>query len=290
MIFSGCEKEIVVVENNNPPFYNEIPTSKIKNYINRTYIDLIGREPLPDEMNAHVAWLRANDLSFDSRDSIMRRLQFNREYVPGDSSYSIAYYHRMYELAKVRLLEGASNADIQQKIGIALNAAKIDSLFGDSLDAEIDKAVAAKLQSILKSEAEYYEGTIGIADVYNRMCHNSIYDLINMNTFNYINATFDDLFFRYPTQEEYYSAFDMIEYNLPAIIFGQSASNKWEYIQVLTSTREYYEGMIRWSYLTLLAREANTLEVAALIEDFYQDHDLQKVQRTIMISDEYAQF
>ena len=290
LAYSGCEKEIVVVEDNDPPYHNEIPTTQVQNYVNRIYIDLIGREPLISEMDADVLWLRENDLSMESRDSIMRRLQFSREIVPGDSTYSLAYYHRMYELAKVRLIEGASNGELRQEISIALFAAEVDSLFGDSLGMEFHKAAAQKLQRVIDSEYEYYDGIIELDEVYNRMCNNVIYDRINMNTFNYINATFDDLFFRTPSQEEFDAAFEMIEFNDPAIIFGQSASNKFEYIKVLTGTREFYEGVVRWAYLTLLAREATSLEIAEKVTTFFIDHDVQAIQRSIMVTDEYAQF
>ena len=50
-----------------------------------------------------------------------------------------------------------------------------------------------KLNDILKSEIQYRNGLISVSEYHRRMVYNSIYDDINMNTFNYINAIFDNL-------------------------------------------------------------------------------------------------
>ena len=55
-----------------------------------------------------------------------------------------------------------------------------------------------KLNDILKSENQYRNGIISVSELHRRMVYNSIYDDINMNTFNYINAIFDNLLFQIP--------------------------------------------------------------------------------------------
>ena len=289
-LLAGCKKESLVITNNNAPWYDEIPTGIIENYVNRMYIDLIGREPLHVEMNADVEYLKASHLISESRDSLIRKLQLNTEWRDGDSSYKYAYYHKLYELTKVRLVEGAANGEFQLRIGIALNGALVDSLNGDSVSMAIKKEIAAKLQVVIDAEDEYREGLTGLNDMCGRMINNSVYDQINMNTFNYIRATYNDLFLRYPSQSEYDQAFNMIEYNVSGILFASSGQNKGDYVQILVNSREFYEGLIRWAYLTLMAREAKTTEVSAVIAEFYFDHDFQKVQRKIMVTDEYANF
>ena len=49
-LISSCKKDPDIINNNNAPYYSEIPTLLLENYINRVYIDLIGREPLDQEM------------------------------------------------------------------------------------------------------------------------------------------------------------------------------------------------------------------------------------------------
>jgi hypothetical protein len=146
------------------------------------------------------------------------------------------------------------------------------------------------LNDVLKSELQYYNGIIGIKKMHRRMIFNSVYDLINMNVFNYINAVFDNLLFRYPTLFEFDESYKMIADNTPQILLGQSGQSKYDFADIICDSREFYEGVIQWTYLTLMARVPTSEEVDKLMNTFYYDYDLQYIQRQIMISDEYAHF
>ena len=111
-----------------------------------------------------------------------------------------------------------------------------------------------------------------------------------MNTFNFVNASFDNMFYRFPTEAEFDAGYDMIENNNPAIIFGESGQNKQDYIQILVKSREFYEGLEKWMYNSLMQREPSTQEIMNEMEDFFFDHDVQKVQRHLIRTDEYANF
>lgn len=290
LIIGGCSKEPNIIPNNDAPYYGNIPTVLVRNYVNRLYIDLIGREPLDSEMEADIKFLQDNDLSIEVREDLAVRLQMDTNWIEGDTSYTNAYYKRLYDLCKSRLIEGASNSEIRQQIGIYYNGYIVDSINGNITGMAEKQAGMDRLQKILDSEQEYREDSIGLNDMHARMIDNYFYDFINMNTFNFVNACFNDLYFRYPTQEEFTTSFDIIEYNMSSTIFGQSAQNKEDYIGVITETREFYEGLIIWAYKTLLAREPSSTEVYELMNTFYYDHDFQYVQRTIVVSDEYANF
>ena len=110
----SCKKDNIIPDNN-APYYGEIPTLLLENYVNRAYIDLLGREPLDDEMINDVQFLRDNDVSIGSRDTLLYKLQYDTNFVVGDSSYKIAYFHRIYEMVKVRLIEGAQIAYINDE-------------------------------------------------------------------------------------------------------------------------------------------------------------------------------
>lgn len=286
----SCKKEQEVFENNTIPPYSEIPTVIVQNYVNRLFIDLLGREPVDIEMAAEVAALESADLSESSRLTLINRLMNETIFVEGDSSYNRAYYINLYEYTKARLLEGASDAEIESQRGILLFAALNDSLNGDFTSYQRNIREAKKLSDIIDSRYDYQSGQIDIRELYDRMIDNSVYDLINMNAFNYINATYDDLFYRYPTEAEFNQAFQIIEYNLPAVIFGEVAQNEGQYLDILLNDDEFNEGMIRWSYISLLAREPSTQETFTLIEDFRNTSNLQNIQRYILKSDEYAGF
>ena len=287
---TSCKKDVVIIPNNNAPIYSEIPTILLENYVNRLYIDLIGREPLEDEMSSDVQFLRDNDVSFQSRDSLIFKLQFDTVFIPGDSSYKIAYFHRIYEMVKVRLIEGVSNSHIQTVMNTRYNRYVNDSLGGNMISAHENLMKYYRFKDVINSESAYYNGLINIKEMHRRMINNPIYDNINMNTFNFVNAAFDNLLFRFPTQYEFNNSYAMIEDEQPYSVLGSSGTNKEDFINIICNTREFYEGIIHWTYLTLLARVPTTTETDFLMNDFYISCDFLKLQRYVMQTDEYAHF
>lgn len=290
VVLTACRKEPEVIPGNQPPAYNGVPSVLVRNYVNRLYIDLIGREPLDTEMEAGVAFLRSDDLSLGVRTALVVRLMSDTSWVDGDSSYAHAYYRRQSDMFRARLLEGASDDVIEGFLAQALQSALADSLAGDASGAAGANMEAERLRDVLRIPVQYRRGEIGIGEVYRRMVLNTVYDFIHMNTFNYVNATFDNLFFRYPTTAEFNIAYGMVESGTPGSLFGQSGQNKGEYAAIVTSNPEFLEGMVRWCYLTLLGRLPGSEEVFSIMATFQNDHDLQAVQRRILISAEYAGF
>lgn len=289
VFLASCKKDEYIGDNN-APYYDGIPTVKVENYVNRLFIDLLGREPLDTEMAAEVATLKANKLSFEARESLITRLQTDTNFVAGDSSYFIAYHVRLYNLFKFRLLEGASDSEIDFYLGLAQNDVNADSIGGDSLSMQMAKMRVTRLKAVKNIPFDYRKGVIDIRTVYARLLYNDVYDFINMNSFNFVRASFNDLFARFPTDNEFNSAYAMVESNTPNILFGQPGQNKGDMVQILINSNEFKEGLIRWCYKTFLAREAETNEVYGLITDFNTTLDFQKLQREILKTDEYANF
>lgn len=286
----GCKKEEVTFTDNDIPEYSGVPTVLVQNYVNRLFIDLIGREPLDTEMDAEVIFLEENELSVNARTTLVNKLMFNTNYLPGDSSYNYAYFTRLYDNAKARMIQGASDAVIMQQYGIFNNAAINDSLGGNLTGYELNRQQADRLLAIVNSREELRNEEIEIDEMFRRLIFNSIYDQINMNSFNFVNASFDDLFYRFPTQAEFDNAYDVIEFNQPAVIFGEVVQNKTEYLNVLTASPEYSEGMVIWAYNSLLARDPSSQEVFVAAGNFGSTMNFQSIQRGILISDEYAGF
>lgn len=289
-ILLSCQEpgqEIIVPDNNATP-YDGVPTIKVENYINRLYIDLLGREPIDAEMSRDLDFLRAGELSAESRRQLINKLQSDEN--GGADSYKHVYFGRLYAQQKVRLLEGISDKNLEGKISVFYSEFVKDSLEGNLAGMAFWEAKMAPIRNVLTSQIEYRNGLIPINEMIARMLNNEIYDEINMNSINFIMASFDNLFFRFPTQAEFDQSFPIIENNQSNIIFGQPASNKTEYIAVLTNSREFHEGMIRWAYKILMAREPETEEIVAEMDAFYQDKDFQLLQQNILIKDEYANF
>jgi hypothetical protein len=272
-IFTSCTKETIHVPDNDAPIINNVPSIKIENYINRVFIDLIGREPFDSEMEMELNALKNAGLTKESREALIAKLQTNTDFIEGDTSYTQAYHQHLYDLAKIRCLEGKSDSDIADEIG----------------DAE-DPADALRLQMVLSSRKDLQNGLINYNEVFARMVYNLVYDEINMNTFNFVNATFDNLLWRFPTNAEFQEGYEMVEYNNSAVIFGEVGQNKTDYVNIISNSREIYEGMIIWAFQQILSRPPSTEETAALLEDFINHQDIKIIQRQIMATDEYANF
>jgi hypothetical protein len=274
LFLSGCTQEDVLITGNEPPVTNNVPAIKIENYVNRLFIDLLGREPLDSELEQEAAFLRDAQLAESARLALILKLQTDTEFIEGDTSYQRAYHQHLYNLAKVRCLEGVSDQVLEQERNMA--------------DGDLEAQMA--LQAVLDAREDLQNGAITIEEMFGRMIYNRIYDQINMNTFNFVNATFDNLYWRYPTQAEFEAGFDMVEFNSTETLLGQTGSSKTDYVEIIIHTREMFEGLIIWVYQQLLSRTPTTEETIELLEDFYNHRDIRLIQQHILVTDEYANF
>ncbi len=275
LMISNCtEKETIVVEDNDAPTLYNIPLIKIQNYVNRVFIDVIGREPIDGEMDAAVSKLKNADLARSARISLIHELQTSEVFIEGDTSYARAYYQQLYNISKVKFLEGVSEVKLRQEF---LNTA--------DTQADVDRILA-----LLSARQDMQNGEITIDQLFGRMIHNIVYDQINMNSFNFVNASFDNLLWRYPTDAEFTEGYKMVEYNTAGEIFDQIGQTKSDYVAIMINSREMFEGILIWTYQQLLSRRPTTEETFFLLEDFYDHRDIRLIQQHIMSLDEYANF
>ncbi len=291
VFFISCKKtETKNFENNTPVSPHRISTIKIEGYVNRLFIDLVGRSPLDAELATETDVLKAANLSKASRENLVTKLQSDSTPVEGDSSYKIAYYERLYIIIKSKLVEGVDDSEFTSLVNMSTNDIVQARLLGDSIRVMRALDQVKRHQDVVDAKFQLRKGQISLNDVFARLLNNSIYDQINMNTFNFVNATFDDLFYRFPTQAEFDVGFKIIEKNEIGGLFGGFASTKGEYCTLLTESDEFYEGLIRWTYLTLLGREPSTQEVVNHFATLRSTKDFQAFQKAILITDEYADF
>lgn len=276
LVFNSCTKftKTDIVTGNSIPYYDAVSTIRVEAYINRLYIDLIGREPLDSEVVADLAFLRANNLSMSARETICLRLQKDTLPREGEGSYKTAYCHWFFERLKADLMEGADDVDFQT------------SLQG----VDTFEVAYKKVLRVWHCDTAYEHGNITFNQMVTYMIDNLVYDKINMMTFNYINATYDNLFGRYPTNNEYNIAFDVIENNKSGVLFETVLSNKEEYSKAIVTSREFYNGLIVRGYQKLLKRRPSSAEAGKAMSQLYFNNDYLKFERNILTSDEYAQF
>lgn len=290
LLLSGCIKDDKYVPNNNAPNYYGVPTIKVKNYVNRLFIDLVGREPLDTEMDSLVSLLEANNLNHSTREQIILNLQYDTITQTSGDSFKYLYFLRIYELQKARFVEGIPDSEFSGQIGIKENAAYLDSLYGDLMGYQYNKQQAQLYRDVINSFPEYMGDSITFNEMCIRMCFNGIYDQINMNSFNYINAVFDNTFYRFPTQSEFTASYDMVEYGQANIVFGLSGSSKYDFVNICMNSQAFNDGTVSWIYKTFLARNPTQQELYAYSLYYEQYGNLHYIIRELMKTDEYANF
>ncbi|NOT36695.1 MAG: hypothetical protein HOP11_04905 [Saprospiraceae bacterium] len=291
LLFIGCTKEnINVIKDNDPISVTNISRLKIENYVNRLFIDLIGREPLKVELGPEVDTFKVKELSRQARLDLINRLMQDTTFRIGERSYKAAYYLNLYNLAKVRCIEAVSDEEISREMGMLISDAMRDSMDGkwDAFYKKLNEV--RKLQNVLQCHDDHFNGDIRYHQVFKFMLDNRIYDIINMNTFNFIRAAYDDLLFRLPTNQEYTVAFNIIQKSIPGQVFGRYCSNKTEFINSLIESPAMHEGMIIWIFQIYLNRFPSSLELASLLPEYLIHQDIREVIKQIAVTDEYAGF
>lgn len=289
-ILGACSKDTNVVPDNDPFSSFNISDLKIENYVNRVYIDIIGREPIDEELDAEVKILKDSSLNRRAREALVSKLMNDTTFRENEFSYHAAYVQNLYNLAKARCIESVGDDEINREIGLARNGAYRDSLVGNWDGYYMKLEQIRRYESVLESRVLMEAGLMDYHQMFAFMIDNGIYDVLNMNTFNFIRASFDQLLWRLPTEQEYNRAFDMIEFNQTSELFGDLGSDKNDYIRILIESPGMLEGMIIWAYQSLLNREPTADEVITLMPEYVRTRDIGYVITQIVVTDEYASF
>lgn len=296
-LFTFCKKKDPKIEtrkDNDAPHYDKIPRVKIENYVNRLFIDIIGREPFDSEMYAETENLIANNLAFSTREALILKLQTDQTFRQGDSSYAIAANTRIYDLLTSRLCEGFSTPDFMYYYGLAQFGIQVDSINGNWAGYYAGKNNAKQLLDAAQARWMYLHNEIEIEEYCSILINNSLTftktDSYMGNEDNTIKYTFNDLLFRQYTVAEFNTSRDMILLGKSGVLFGRSGHSKGDYMDILTHSNEFYEGTVKWLYKTFLARFPSTEEIVPLMSTLPVDKDIQKIQRNILKTDEYANF
>ncbi|TXC82045.1 hypothetical protein [Luteibaculum oceani] len=292
LVFACGKSKDNVIKNNTIPAYSEVPTIAIENYVNRLFIDLVGREPADTELTKYVNYLKSNDLNGASRDSLIHFIQVDST-PRALGKYNEAYCIWLYEKAKNRFfLELGNDADFRA----AINTIVSEDGAQDTLDSALSgfaRIEIRKLARVLNSKDRFCKGEIGINHMMGYMINNANYDEINMQNVNFVRACFNDLFYRIINDDVLNNYAQALNKNEVAYVFSKPFSNKDEFVNNLIHSWEFYDGLATWLYLTYLQRKPSSEESFQVIEMLNgnsKKKNFQKIQRKLMITDEYAQF
>lgn len=269
----ACEKEeIVRIENNSAPIDNTIENSTVENYINKTYIMLVGRDPIESELNAAKKILLSENLSSQNRIDFVNQLLG-----------TLAFYKNEYKVTKEILLTGVDSVEIQKKINQQNN--QKDKTTDPDKIALYQKRID-QFESLFTIPQELTDGTIDVAEMDRRCIDNQEYDQQNAGAENYVVSLFQNFLGRYPTSNELSECINMYNGKL-ALFFFQTGQNKQDLITIFLNSNEYSEGRVRLLFARLLYREPTNEELLSEGVQFQNTKDFEALYRTLLIKDEF---
>ena len=286
-LFTHCKKEPInktyyqdtLINGNIAPPYNGVSSIHINNYINRLYIDLLGREPLDAEISSAYTSLVSGGLSQTSKEGFINELLSSSE-----------YYDRFFDIYSTKMIAGYDSIELNYSYYELKYV--IDSLLipgGDSITTHIALIQLERLENLMGAKNDYKKGLISINEFIRRMMINHIYDEINMGTENFVLATFENLYHRFPTDNEKAASENIVD-GQPDILFLQTGNSKLGLSNIVTSCDEFYQGIIIDLYNIYLLREPSTQEILDKIESFKQSGDISNIQLNLLTIEEYAGF
>ncbi len=270
----SCKKESTeYIEGNVAPPDNTIETVTKENYVNKLYISVLGRQATDDEFESGLAIVNKNNLSEENRSELIDLILDEEE-----------YFHNEFETIREDVVNGVDTAEFVRFIEI-FEDVKMASADPDEI-AYLDFFIE-RLELLRSVNNDLTDGSINFIEVQKRCVYNHFYDEINMGTENFVVSMYQNFLFRYPTTEELEKASKIVD-GKEEIIFYEIGKSKEEFIDIFFRADEYVEGQIRTAFLRFLFREPSVEELAGMAALYKADFDFKKMQKRILMLDEYV--
>lgn len=283
IIIASCAKDEVIhedllIDGNIAPPVTGVSEITLNNYVNSLYIDLFGRTATADELETHTTALREAAYSFEAREDLVNQLLSDWEYINNIHLTTAQQY----------LVDVDSITIVGQ---IAYWDYLIDLFTDMGMEGEAGYYIFenARLHNLIDAHVELENGTIGIDEYYRRYIDNYFYDQVNMGSLNFVVSCFTNLMNRYPTDDEQQSGINMVD-GVADAVFLQDGSSKGDFIDIMTSTPEFYQGRVIDAFNTYLARYPTSLEMDTYTQQMMTENHFDGVKLIILTSTEYAGF
>jgi hypothetical protein len=245
-VYSCNKTEDIIIPDNVPPDDETVDSSVTQVYVNKAYINILGREPLAVEKSTGIATLKNGNFSLASRKTFVQSVLAKPE-----------YNRSMYNTARVEFLQSTDSAEVAGQIylfQVLLTQPQYAPLY-DLINAEV-----VRLQAYQNTVNDMNAGTLDFKGMLKRCVNNYFYDQINMGTENFVVSTFQSFFFRYPTTAELTSGKAMVD-GVSTTLFLEIGKSKADYVNIFFDTDDYYEGQVRYMFKKYLFREPSSAEI-----------------------------
>jgi hypothetical protein len=272
-IHSCSKTEDVFIKNNQPPTDKTIDSSTILLYINKTYINLMGREPVGNERAQALSILNQNNFSIYNRKQFLDNLLNKPE-----------YKRNLFIVANAEFLNSIDSSDVANQIYLfqLFVTQPQYAPFVDILNMEI-----ARMTALNKTKQDLVSGALDYKGMLKRITNNYFYDQINMGTENFVVFSFINYLFRYPSDAELAQGKIMVDGN-NATLFLQLGNSKSDFINIFFDSNDYFEGQVRYIFKKYLFREPTSAEITFYANPYKATGDYTAMQKNIFSTDEYA--
>ena len=250
-----------------PPPDPTISTDIVNNYINKTFIALLGREPIGAETAEMTQILSQNHLSRADQVAFMKWVMaqpdYNEQiYLKGRSDYLNFIFHPSIIQETIDIWERLPKT--------AHNLAEIKRLYR------------------LRSIPELLDsGKIDEKQLQRMLVHNSFYDFVNMGTENFVVSMFENFFHRFPTKHELDQGKKIVD-GKGGYLFRRWGNSKEQFLDIFFSSDSYYEGQVVDNFRRLLYRDPNSAEMVKYTTQFKAHKDYKQLLLAITTLDEYV--
>lgn len=274
ILVSSCKKDTeIIIGDNAPPPDGTISNVTKENYVNKSYISILGRKPTASELSSGISILNQNNLSLANRNQVLDAI-FAK---PG-------YTQRLYDLSLAYLLNNVDTATITLDINLFAYLLTQPQYSSQWAQIQIEKT---KLELLKASVADLNSGTISIIGMHKRCINNYLYDQINMGTENFVLSMFQNFLYRYPSEEELAQGKQIVD-GFEGVLFLQTGTVKDDFISIFFNSNNYFEGQVRDLYLKYLFREPTSVEMSAKASTYKNSLNYKTLQKEILSTDEYA--
>ena len=270
----SCKKDReVIVDNNSAPPDGTIPNVVKENYVNKSYISILGRKPTNVELSAGITKLNQNNVSIANRNQMLDEILSK----PG-------YNQRLYNLSTSYLLNNLDTALITQYIYV-FNGLLLDPQYASQY--ALIQAEKTKLELLKASVTDLESNAISIIGLQKRCINNYFYDQINMGTENFVTSMFQNFLYRYPTKEELTQS-KLIVDGFEGVIFLKTGTVKADFINIFFDSNNYFEGQVRDLYSKYVFREPTSAEMSEAAVAYKTSLDFKALQKKILVTNEYV--
>ena len=274
LTIASCSKtEDVTIKDNVPPPDGTIDSTTIDIYINKCYINILGREPVGNEKSSAKTILSQNNFSVADRKQFLQTFYTTNE-----------YKRNQYNVARNDYLRNVDSVEVYYQKFIFENLITQPQYapFYDLLSGEI-----ARLNLLLSINNDMAAGTLDYKGMLKRCSYNYFYDQINMGTENFVVSTYQNFLFRYPSDAELAAGKTVVDGNT-AVVFLELGQTKTDYVNIFFDSNDFYEGQVRLMFNRFLFREPPSAETAFYADIYKANGNFTELQSAVFSMDEYA--